>query len=53
VIPCVKIWAILVYLALILVDMVIFRLKGRLGLDVTLLRYAGMVFTYSGNQENK
>jgi hypothetical protein len=47
----VTIWALIGYLGLVLIEMVIFwEIRGRSGIDVTLLSYVGKIFKYTGNQ---
>jgi hypothetical protein len=46
----VKIYALLGYLGVLLLDILFFGLRGRKGFDVTLLTYVGMLFRYAGNK---
>jgi hypothetical protein len=50
----VKIWALIAYLGLVLIEMVIFwEIRGRKGIDITLLSYVGKALSYTGNKEIK
>jgi hypothetical protein len=47
----VKIWTLGVYALIVFVDLIVFRLRGRNGFDVTFLSYIGLLCRYCGDKE--